>query len=93
MGRVVYKEKRGLGSEDYTALLTACWNWLLQGDTLGTFPTLRCHPEEPGARRRRADDEGSRLYPSWAGYEHRRRDPSSLALLGMTVEAVHPDRR
>src|SRR5688572_13071601 len=30
-------------------------------------------------------DEGSRLRHPWAGYEHRRRDPSSPSLLGMTT--------
>ena len=31
-----------------------------------------------------SDSEGSCLYHSWAGYEHRKRDPSSLSLPGMT---------
>jgi len=38
---------------------------------------------------RSASDEGSCLRPSWAGYGHRRRDPSLP--LGMTNAAVPPD--
>ena len=39
-------------------------------------------------------DEGSCVRDSWAGYGDRRRDPSSLALLGMTGElCCHSEER